>query len=132
MSEKELKQPQFPVHVLWPGSLRYIGRTFFGRQWRAHVARILKVDRKTIRKWMTEGAPGWTCAHLERIGYAKYDEIANAKGKPNYKAMRKFSDATDVLYAQRCQYRKFKGLPPPSHFERPKQVANVKLPAKRI
>jgi hypothetical protein len=125
------KAPKFPSHVLWPQCLSYVGRTFFGRQWRARVAELLKVDRKTIDKWMEQGAPGWTCAHLEKVGYFKYDEINNAKGRPNYKAMRKLSDATDVLYSQRCQYRKFKGLPPPSLDERHKQVANVKLPNSR-
>ena len=45
--------------------------------------------------------------------------------------MRKLSDANDALYSQRCAYRKFKGLPPLSRYERPKQVENVKLPSRR-
>jgi len=131
MKQPKNKAPSYPAHVMWPQTLEYVGRTLFGRQWRTHVARTLKVPQKTITKWMTEGAPGWTCAHLEKIGYAKYEKLAHVEDKPDYAAMRKLSDATDALYSQRCAYRKFKGLPPPPWHERPKQVENVKLPTRR-
>ena len=76
MKQPEKKAPSYPAHVMWPQTLEYVGRTLFGRQWRTHVARTLKVPRKTITKWMTEGAPGWICANIEKIGYAKYEKLA--------------------------------------------------------
>ncbi len=131
MVDEKLKPPRYPRHVMWPQTFQYVGRTLFGRQWRTHVSRTLKVDQKTISKWMTEGAPGWICAHLEKVGYAEYEKLAQVEDNPDYEAMRKLSDATDALYSQRCAYRKFKGLKPPSLYERPKQVAKVRLPTRR-
>jgi len=132
MKKPPKKERSYPKGVMWPQELQHVGRILFGRQWRAHVASILKVDQKIIDKWMTAGAPGWIAAHLEKVGYAEYDKMDKVTDNPaDEERLQKLSDCTDLLYAARCSYRAFKGLPPPPLFERPKQVQNPKFPKSR-
>jgi hypothetical protein len=131
MKKPSEKDPPYPNGVMWPQTLRYVGITLFGRQWRAHLARTLRVDHNTVNKWLTDGAPGWIAAHLEKVGYAKYDEMNRVIDNPDEKAIAQLWNCNDVLYSVRCSYRKSKGLPPPSLFERHKQVRNPRFPKKR-
>jgi hypothetical protein len=124
-------KPKFPVHVLWPQSLAYAGRTLYGSQWRKHVAALVKVDQKAINRWMKEGAPGWVCAHLLKVGFKKYDEIAAIELDEPFTQSTNIMNCCDALWSQWGQYRKYRGLGKISPLERPKQVANVRLPSIR-
>jgi hypothetical protein len=128
MEQKPKRQAARPKHLISPETLQHVGRTLFGVQWRGHVARLLKVDRQTIDKWMTDGAPGWIAAHLEKVGYAKYDEKAKLSKKLDDAVLGKLSNCNDALYSERCQYLASRGLPKPSLLERHKQVATPTFP----
>ena len=124
-------KPKFPSHVLWPAGLEFAGRTFYGRQWRKHVARLVKVDQKVIARWMKEGAPGWVCAQLLKVGFKKYDEAAAIEFDEPFTETTKIRNVTDGLWSQWCQYRKYRGLKPIYPLQQQKQVANIRLPSIR-
>lgn len=123
-------KPKFPAHVLWPNLLELAGKRFYGRAWRKHVAELVKVDRKVIDRWMKEGAPGWVCAQLLKVGFEKSLKVTEDETS-SYAEITKIANVNDALWSQWGAYRKYKKLGPLSPIGRAAQVAKIKLPIVR-
>lgn len=76
----KLSRGQEAIHVI-----EIIGKTMFGSRWQTEVARVLKVDSRTVRRWASGEAP---------IPLARFQELAQ-------ECDRRASILTDAAYLGR-------------------------------